>query len=138
MPPSAPDLPIGHSTDAETPIRSSVELGAVIREQRKRLALKQLDLAGLGNTGNRFIVDLENGKPTVPLQLGWQMSPEVQAFFENLLPEGELRNYLAKAIDRGTVKARPVGVVMDRAPGQAPRSKLGTPSDKELADWSRR
>ena len=25
-------------------------------------------LAGLGNTGNRFIVDLENGKPTVQLQ----------------------------------------------------------------------
>lgn len=68
MPPSAQDLPIGHSTDAETPIRSSVELGVVIREQRKRLALKQLDLAGLGNTGNRFIVDLENGKPTVQLQ----------------------------------------------------------------------
>jgi hypothetical protein len=32
------------------------------------LALKQLDIAGLGNTGNRFIVDLENGKPTVQLQ----------------------------------------------------------------------
>jgi y4mF family transcriptional regulator len=68
MPPSAQDLPLGHSSGAETPIRSSVELGAVIREQRKRLALKQLDLAGLGNTGNRFIVDLENGKPTVQLQ----------------------------------------------------------------------
>ena len=68
MPPSAQDLPLGHFTGAETPVRSSVELGAVIREQRKRLALKQLDLAGLGNTGNRFIVDLENGKPTVQLQ----------------------------------------------------------------------
>ena len=68
MPPSAKTLPIGHSTGSETPIRSSVELGTVIREQRKRLALKQLDLAGLGNTGNRFIVDLENGKPTVQLQ----------------------------------------------------------------------
>jgi len=68
MPPSAHDLPLGHSTGSETPIRSSVALGAVIREQRKRLALKQLDLAGLGNTGNRFIVDLENGKPTVQLQ----------------------------------------------------------------------
>lgn len=60
--------PISNFTDAGTPIRSSVELGAVIREQRKRLALKQLDLAGLGNTGNRFIVDLEHGKPTVQLQ----------------------------------------------------------------------
>jgi y4mF family transcriptional regulator len=68
MPSTAQDLPLGHSTGTETPIRSSVELGAVIREQRKRLALKQLDLAGLGNTGNRFIVDLENGKPTVQLQ----------------------------------------------------------------------
>jgi y4mF family transcriptional regulator len=68
MPPSAQNLPISHSTGSETPIRSSVALGAVIREQRKRLALKQLDLAGLGNTGNRFIVDLENGKPTVQLQ----------------------------------------------------------------------
>ena len=68
MPFSVQDLPLGHSASAETPIRSSVELGAVIRDQRKRLALKQLDLAGLGNTGNRFIVDLENGKPTVQLQ----------------------------------------------------------------------
>lgn len=68
MPHSARDLPIGHFASTEIPIRSSVELGAVIREQRKRLALKQLDLAGLGNTGNRFIVDLENGKPTVQLQ----------------------------------------------------------------------
>jgi y4mF family transcriptional regulator len=68
MPSTAQNLPIGNSASTETPIRSSVELGAVIREQRKRLALKQLDLAGLGNTGNRFIVDLENGKPTVQLQ----------------------------------------------------------------------
>lgn len=68
MPSTARDLPLGNSADAEMPIRSSAELGAVVREQRKRLALKQLDLAGLGNTGNRFIVDLENGKPTVQLQ----------------------------------------------------------------------
>lgn len=68
MPSSAQELPYGHYSRAETPIRSSVGLGALIREQRKRLALKQLDLAGLGNTGNRFIVDLENGKPTVQLQ----------------------------------------------------------------------
>ena len=65
---SAQDLPLGHFIRTETPIRSSTELGAVIREQRKRLALKQLDLAGLGNTGNRFIVDVENGKPTAQIQ----------------------------------------------------------------------
>ena len=68
MPPSAQTLPLGHSPGSETQIHSCVELGAVIREHRKRLALTQLDLAGLGNSGNRFIVDLENGKPTVQLQ----------------------------------------------------------------------
>jgi y4mF family transcriptional regulator len=65
---NAPDLPLGHFISTDTPIRSSIELGAVIREQRKRLALKQLDLAGLGNTGNRFIVEVENGKPTAQIQ----------------------------------------------------------------------
>lgn len=39
-----------------------------MRSQRARLALRQLDVAGLGNTGNRFIVEVENGKPTVQLQ----------------------------------------------------------------------
>lgn len=68
MPFSAQDLPSGNRSSQEATVRSSVELGAVVREQRKRLALKQLDIAGLGNTGNRFIVDLENGKPTVQLQ----------------------------------------------------------------------
>jgi HTH-type transcriptional regulator/antitoxin HipB len=68
MPFTVRDLPIGNFLGTETRIHSSIELGTVIREQRKRLDLKQLDLAGLGNTGNRFIVDLENGKPTVQLQ----------------------------------------------------------------------
>lgn len=68
MPPATQDLPSGNLSSQEVTVRSSVELGAVVREQRKRLALKQLDIAGLGNTGNRFIVDLENGKPTVQLQ----------------------------------------------------------------------
>ena len=68
MPSTPQDLPSGNRSSQEATVRSSVELGAVVREQRKRLALKQLDIAGLGNTGNRFIVDLENGKPTVQLQ----------------------------------------------------------------------
>jgi len=68
MPPAIQDLPSGNRPGQGAIIHSSVELGAVVREQRKRLALKQLDIAGMGNTGNRFIVDLENGKPTVQLQ----------------------------------------------------------------------
>ncbi|MGE0799858.1 MAG: transcriptional regulator [Lautropia sp.] len=68
MPSVVRDLPIGHPSTRGTTVRSSMDLGTVIRERRKHLALKQLDIAGLGNTGNRFIVDLENGKPTVQLQ----------------------------------------------------------------------
>jgi len=66
-------LPIGNSllgslSPEATVVRSSAELGALVRDRRKRQALTQLDIAGLGNTGNRFIVELENGKPTVQLQ----------------------------------------------------------------------
>ena len=61
-------LPLGNGDHSLARIRSAVDLGAIVREQRKRLALKQLDIAGLGNTGNRFIVELEQGKPTVQLQ----------------------------------------------------------------------
>jgi HTH-type transcriptional regulator/antitoxin HipB len=52
----------------EKRIQTTVDLGNLVREQRRLLALKQIDVAGLGNTGNRFIVDLERGKPTVQLQ----------------------------------------------------------------------
>lgn len=65
---SAKHLPSGNFTGQEAVIHSSAELGTLVRVQRKRMALKQLDIAGLGNTGNRFIVELENGKPTLQLQ----------------------------------------------------------------------
>ncbi len=60
-------LPAGNQSK-ESVVVSSAALGALVRDQRRSLALKQIDLAGLGNTGNRFIVDVENGKPTVQLQ----------------------------------------------------------------------
>ena len=61
-------FPNGNYEKSWAIVRSSADLGAIVRDRRKRLALKQLDLAGLANTGNRFIVDVENGKPTVQLQ----------------------------------------------------------------------
>ncbi|MDD5334570.1 MAG: transcriptional regulator [Rhodoferax sp.] len=62
-------IPIGNFDPLiESTVRSSVTLGDIVRERRRLLALKQLELAGLGNTGNRFIVELEQGKPTVQLQ----------------------------------------------------------------------
>ena len=73
MPSTIDKLPNGNSSipsisSGPSPVRSTGELGALLRERRKQQSLTQLDLAGLGNTGNRFIVELENGKPTVQLQ----------------------------------------------------------------------
>lgn len=56
------------SPAASVPIRSSVDIGRAVRQFRREQNLKQLDLAGLANTGNRFIVELEQGKPTLQLQ----------------------------------------------------------------------
>jgi HTH-type transcriptional regulator/antitoxin HipB len=60
-------IPIGNYK-MQALIRSSAELGVIVRERRKELDLTQIDLAGVGGTGNRFIVDLESGKPTLQLQ----------------------------------------------------------------------
>lgn len=54
-------------------VSSSTELGALIRSVRRRQGLLQVDLTGLGNSGNRFVVDLERGKPTVQLQKVFDM-----------------------------------------------------------------
>lgn len=49
-------------------IRQSEDLGRLVRQLRTEQGLLQIDLAGLAGTGNRFIVDLERGKPTLQLQ----------------------------------------------------------------------
>lgn len=49
-------------------ITTTKELGQLMRTQRKALGLTQADIAGVGNSGNRFVVELEAGKPTVQLQ----------------------------------------------------------------------
>lgn len=51
-----------------TTVRQSEELGQLVRQLRTEQGLLQMDLAGLAGTGNRFIVDLERGKPTLQLQ----------------------------------------------------------------------
>jgi len=45
-------------------IKSADELGKAIRQKRKQLKVTQKELAMTSGTGNRFIVDLEKGKPT--------------------------------------------------------------------------
>ena len=67
MPASPPQFPTGNFL-ASPAVRSAIDLGQIVREQRHQLNLRQTDLAGIGNTGNRLIVDIEKGKPTVQLQ----------------------------------------------------------------------
>ena len=62
-------LPLGNQAwAAGVPVRTSEEVGNIFATARRSQNLTQLDIAGIGNTGNRFIVDLENGKPTLQLQ----------------------------------------------------------------------
>jgi y4mF family transcriptional regulator len=51
-----------------TPCSTVLELGQAISQARKEQGLTQADIAGLAHTGNRFVVDLEKGKPTIQLQ----------------------------------------------------------------------
>jgi HTH-type transcriptional regulator/antitoxin HipB len=48
-------------------IKDSEHLGRAIRVQRKSIGLTQLDAAGLCGVGERFLSELERGKPTVEL-----------------------------------------------------------------------
>ena len=49
-------------------IKSTQDLGKLVREYRVAQKMTQADILGLANTGNRFIVELENGKPTLQFQ----------------------------------------------------------------------
>ncbi|MDE0308428.1 MAG: type II toxin-antitoxin system Y4mF family antitoxin [Acidiferrobacterales bacterium] len=46
---------------------TTISIGLLVRETRKLQRLTQGDLAVVCGTGKRFIVDLENGKPTCEL-----------------------------------------------------------------------
>ena len=56
------------ANDAPATIRTAADLGELVRNLRREQGLLQMDLAGLSGSGNRFVVDLERGKPTLQLQ----------------------------------------------------------------------
>jgi len=43
------------------------DLGKIVRDKRKNMGVTQAQLSGIAGVGNRFIVDLENGKETIRL-----------------------------------------------------------------------
>lgn len=67
MPESSSKFPNGNSSTSWV-VHAAADVGQIVRAQRHALNLRQIDLAGIGNTGNRLIVDIEKGKPTVQLQ----------------------------------------------------------------------
>jgi HTH-type transcriptional regulator/antitoxin HipB len=67
VPDESQKIPIGNF-DHPVVLRTAADIGQVVRAQRQSQGLRQIDLAGIGNTGNRLIVDIEKGKPTVQLQ----------------------------------------------------------------------
>ena len=66
-------LPSGNSNQSRQVVRSSVDVGDIARRQRQLLGLKQEDVSGVANPGNRFIVDLEKGKPTLQIQMALEV-----------------------------------------------------------------
>jgi y4mF family transcriptional regulator len=61
-------IDILNNLDQPVKIKTTKDLGVLVREYRAFQKMTQADILGLANTGNRFIVDLENGKPTVQFQ----------------------------------------------------------------------
>ncbi|KAB2752115.1 type II toxin-antitoxin system Y4mF family antitoxin [Brucella anthropi] len=48
-------------------VRTSADIGALVRSARKEQNLRQDELAGVSGVGVRFILDLEAGKPTAQI-----------------------------------------------------------------------
>lgn len=48
--------------------KSARDFGAAVRENRKGLGWTQTELAARSGTGERFIVELESGKPSCQLE----------------------------------------------------------------------
>ncbi len=71
-------------------IRTTNEIGILVRTMRKEQNLRQDELAGVSGVGTRFIVDLEAGKPTAQIGKVLQVLQILGCSVELLAP-GERR-----------------------------------------------
>jgi len=73
-------------------IKNSKNIGKLFRELRKKQKLTQEQIAGLSNLGNRFIVELEAGKPTLQIDktLHALRTLGLKVYLENALLEEEI------------------------------------------------
>lgn len=49
-------------------VNNTKEIGELIKKARNSAGFKQVDVAGIFGSGNRFIVDAESGKETIQAQ----------------------------------------------------------------------
>lgn len=66
------------------------ELGAIVQSARREQGMTQIDVAGLAGFGNRFIVDLEKGKPTCSLDKALRVVQMLGIELTAKLPEPSL------------------------------------------------
>jgi len=71
-------------------IRTTEQLGTVIRTRRKQLKINQKELAMTCGTGLRFIVDLENGKPTCQVGKALQVLQALGLAIETTIPGSDV------------------------------------------------
>ncbi len=71
-------------------IKTAEDLGKLIRQVRLKQKLKQVDLATASGTGERFIVDLEKGKPTCELDKALHVVRMLGIKLEAQVPPGTL------------------------------------------------
>ena len=51
----------------KTEISSVKDIGKILKKYRKSQNITQIQLSQIANVGNRFIIELEKGKPTIQL-----------------------------------------------------------------------
>jgi len=61
-------MPPSNITTTKLSNYSSKEIGKIIKDARKTIGVTQRDLALTSGTGLRFIIELEQGKPTCQLE----------------------------------------------------------------------
>jgi y4mF family transcriptional regulator len=70
-------------------IRTTEDLGRLIRDQRKRQGLRQTDLAAIIGASHVFVGDVEKGKPSVQLGRVLRLLDELGLELRLSVPDAE-------------------------------------------------
>lgn len=77
-------------------------IGAIIRDERKVLGLRQDELAAASGVGLRFLVELERGKPTVQMGKVLDVLAALGCDLQILGPDGDAIVPPSSASSRGS------------------------------------